>query len=169
MKIYLAGSSKQRSFIAYLARQIEQQGHEITHKWWVDYNDDMVFFRSAALADLNGVRAAEVVVAVLDHEQVSPGAHLEMGYALALGRPILALLSDSYNQLRENIWLHLREVTKANQRELSPAYLGKLIELAAQVGAAESMARAARSQSIAAYRLACESSGVTPMMDRANQ
>lgn len=119
MRIYLAGSSKQRPFIAYLARQIEQQGHEITHKWWVDYNDDMETFGQAARADLEGIAEASVLVAILDHMEISPGAHLEMGYALALQIPILAIVSDFRTWTRNSIWLHLPGVVVVDQAELA--------------------------------------------------
>lgn len=43
---------------------------------------------------LKGVREADIVVAVLDGEDVDSGTAVEIGYALALGRPIVGLRTD---------------------------------------------------------------------------
>lgn len=119
MRIYLAGSSKQRPFVAYLARQIEQQGHQISHPWWVDYDDtDRRKFAQAAQDDLRGVAEADAFIAVLDGSQPSLGAHLEMGYAMALQIPTLALVS-TYDMLESHIWLHLPNVVVAGLEEMA--------------------------------------------------
>lgn len=116
MKIYLAGSSKQRGFLVKLARLIEQQGHTITHKWWEHFaywwtgDEEGPDFYEAAKADLQGVRDANALIVVMDHDFVSPGAHFEMGFAFALGLPILVLVSDLEKCRRTNIWLQLDEV-----------------------------------------------------------
>ena len=43
---------------------------------------------------LRGVREADIVVAVLEGEGVDSGTAMELGYALALGRPIIGLRTD---------------------------------------------------------------------------
>lgn len=129
MKIYLAGASKQRAFIARLANLAEAQGHTITHRWWDCFTSRWTLnhtFEDAARADLAGVATCEVFVVVLDDVIHSPGAHLEMGYALALRKPVLAILTDWDKQLRENIWLHLPSVRLCQMDEDLDAKLSGL-------------------------------------------
>ena len=45
-------------------------------------------------ACLRGVREADIVVAVLEGEDVDSGTAVEIGYALALGRPIVGVRTD---------------------------------------------------------------------------
>lgn len=110
MKLYFAGHSKQRVRVAKLAKAAESQGHTITHRWWEVMNNPKVDYCRAAIDDLRGVAECEALVAVLDDVMISPGAHLELGYALALRKPILVIVADWDRQLQESIWLHLPQV-----------------------------------------------------------
>jgi nucleoside 2-deoxyribosyltransferase len=48
-------------------------------------------------ADILGLTAADVVVAVLDHRALDEGTVYEIGYAQALGKPVVAICScDRY-------------------------------------------------------------------------
>lgn len=129
MRLYLAGASKQRAFIANLAGAIERQGHTITHKWWANFCTRWTLGRSfsqSAKDDLAGVADCEVLVIVMDDRTVSPGAHLELGYALALRKPVLAILTNWDKQLHESIWLHLESIRLCQMDEDLDVKLGGL-------------------------------------------
>jgi nucleoside 2-deoxyribosyltransferase len=101
MLLYLAGplfSVAQRDFNRHLATEIEGADRSISV---VLPQDRAKLFlgqpgaHQAIFEDcLTGVRDADVVVAILDGEDVDSGTALEMGYAMALGRPILGLRTD---------------------------------------------------------------------------
>lgn len=117
MKLYFAGASKQRFHIARLAKAAESQGHTVTHRWWEVMDNPKVDYCRAAIDDLQGVADCEALVAVLDDVLISPGAHLELGYALALQKPILVIVTDWDRQLQESIWLHLPQIALVQMGE----------------------------------------------------
>lgn len=91
MKLYLAGSSKERRTIAAYMHELTRAGHVITHDWvaamdacpLAEADLDVSDARRYALDDLRGVRAADVVW-FLAPETISTGAWVELGYALGI-------------------------------------------------------------------------------------
>lgn len=88
MKIYVASSFEQKEATKQAHELLERAGHEITldwttHKWLNGEDDDQkeVLYREYAVADVEGVMAADVFILLLG-ERKSAGAHIELGIAL---------------------------------------------------------------------------------------
>mgnify|MGYP001594002866 CR=1 FL=1 len=94
MKIYVAGNRHDIPRIQHLMAKIEQMGHTITHDWTEQSKGlDAEAYSTSELArkaveDIEGVRKAELVVALLDQDLIYRGALGEVGAALALGKPV---------------------------------------------------------------------------------
>jgi nucleoside 2-deoxyribosyltransferase len=95
VRIYVAGKWSRRAEAAALARRLEKQGHEITHPWWehedplpgtIEEADRNRFYARCAADDLGAVQRADLVVLI--HDPGCRGAFVELGAALAYGKPI---------------------------------------------------------------------------------
>lgn len=113
MKIYLAAPFAARELTLGLASQLTSEGNECTSSWLLstrpitdkalgpslDTSDDDVV--AHALGDLDDVRRADVLIhlsaswvleqGVEDRRLHTGGRHVEIGFALALGRPVVSL------------------------------------------------------------------------------
>jgi nucleoside 2-deoxyribosyltransferase len=90
VNVYIATSTRNTDAYHRTRQALEAAGHTITHDWTRDLPDKdpppgQGF--AAALADIRGVAAADVVVA-LWHPDVY-GTLVEIGYAIARSRPVL--------------------------------------------------------------------------------
>jgi nucleoside 2-deoxyribosyltransferase len=98
MRIYLAGPSAELPRVKHWAEALELHHLEITHRWWQSVEDpdmphDSVLSAEQQLqyarADLRGIDCADVVWALWPTERGrSMGTAIEIGYALAKGRPL---------------------------------------------------------------------------------
>jgi nucleoside 2-deoxyribosyltransferase len=97
MRIYLAGplfTQAERDWNERLAQALTKAGHTVflpqveTQK--LPHPDAGLIFQT----DLEGVRTAEAVVAVLDGADADSGTCFECGIAYALGIPIVAVRTD---------------------------------------------------------------------------
>lgn len=77
-----------------IAAQFEASGHVLTERWWevegsADYSNPKHYgmYEDRAVADFMGVVNADAVV-VINHEK-SEGKAVEMGFAIALFKPII--------------------------------------------------------------------------------
>ena len=99
MKVFLAAplfNEAERLFNSKIARELRAKGFEVwlaqeapfikqgTHK-----EKKMIYE-----GDISALKASDVVVAVLDGMEVDAGVAYEMGYAKALGEPIIGLKTD---------------------------------------------------------------------------
>lgn len=99
MKVFLAAplfSEAERLFNSKVAGELREKGFEVwlaqeapfiqqgTHKEKKMIYED----------DVSALNASDVVVAVLDGMEVDAGVAYEMGYAKALGKPIVGLKTD---------------------------------------------------------------------------
>ena len=99
MRVYLAGpvfSDAERQFNLALATRLEAAGHTV----FLPQRDapPAVGAGYAARvfgADLEGLRRADVVVAVCDGAQVDDGTAWEIGFARARGLPVVGLRTDT--------------------------------------------------------------------------
>jgi len=98
-RLYLAGplfTVAERQFNASLARRLQKLGYRV----FLPQRDAMAGrgrHRTRRLYQqcLDGLRAAEIVVAVCDGPTADDGTAWEIGYAAAAGKPVYALRTDS--------------------------------------------------------------------------
>jgi nucleoside 2-deoxyribosyltransferase len=97
MRIYFAGplfTQAERAWNVQLADRLAEAGHEVflpqnEVKAIASLDADVIF-----QIDVDGVRAADAVVAVLDGADPDSGTCFECGLAYALGIPIVAVRTD---------------------------------------------------------------------------
>lgn len=100
MKLYLAGRYSQKDEISVYARDLEKRGAIVTSSWLQephnpntnlhDVSDDLL--EKYQKVDLDDIRRADGMVFFSQPPTVPTlrgGRHVEFGYALALGKPIL--------------------------------------------------------------------------------
>lgn len=116
---YVAGKwtdgPKIREVMAHLAKN----GIEITHDWTsyeiippgkvLTREEDFARLQDCADHDIDGVRRAEVVVALLtDAKYPYRGTCAEFGAALALGKPVILVIPPECDVLRYNCFMQHR-------------------------------------------------------------
>jgi len=104
--VYIASSSKFIEECEKVSILIEEMDFVVTRKWWKHYikdspnypktmpdndfyNDPSVKFISAL--DFHAVEQADLVIVITFDEYKLTGAEIELGYALALGKPVIIL------------------------------------------------------------------------------
>lgn len=92
LSIYLSAKWESREDARALGERLEQHGYRITHKWWYFHGSD----REQAVADLDGVRSAEILVVLLEPNRQYKGVWVELGAALALARPVVVMGDGQY-------------------------------------------------------------------------
>ena len=115
MKVYLAARYTRKDEIAQYVKLFEAVGIKVTSTWMTephggqvqlaDVRDDQL--REYALRDLEEIKAANIFILFSESDQTANrrgGRHVEHGYALALGKPILVVGP------RENIFHYLDNV-----------------------------------------------------------
>ncbi len=97
MKLYLAGplfTQAERAWNLALAALIESAGHSVflpqVEVQAIESLDAETIFR----IDVDGVRSADAIVAILDGADPDSGTSFECGLAFALGKPIIVVRSD---------------------------------------------------------------------------
>lgn len=104
MKIYLASKFNLKDDVQYLSNLLEEEGHEITVKWWEkdfkkefgEISDDEWYtlpdIESVCSRNFRGIDEADVVILIASLEaQKFNGANIEMGYALAKGKKVMSI------------------------------------------------------------------------------
>jgi nucleoside 2-deoxyribosyltransferase len=119
MKVYLAAQYYRRDAMRGFAYMLKDIGIEVTSSWLrerADVNSDLSdnsheFLRRHARNDIADIEAADVLI-LFTVDPILPtkrgGRHVELGYALALGKKIIICGP------RENIFHHLPEVMQFN-------------------------------------------------------
>ena len=90
--IYLAAPFELISVMGVLAADLTRAGFTIRASWLLADPDDLDLYAADALRDLTDIDAADIVVVANPPEYYrsgSGGRHVEMGYALALGKPVV--------------------------------------------------------------------------------
>lgn len=104
MKIYIASSFDEAALCAATATVLEHQGHQIPDIWWnvktkeqFVAQDDAAFYsapivQAIAARHWRTIRDCDMLLIIsnLDRERSFTGANVEAGYALALGKPVVA-------------------------------------------------------------------------------
>jgi nucleoside 2-deoxyribosyltransferase len=97
-KVYVAASSNQLERAKQTMAVLEERGYTVTHDWVTEVEvvgeanpvgASMTARANWAKADLSGVAAADVMLLLMPAEG-GFGAAVELGYALALGIPVVA-------------------------------------------------------------------------------
>jgi nucleoside 2-deoxyribosyltransferase len=93
VKLYLASALSNQVLVSDVVEWLRAGGHEVTYDWTThgSLQAKHAFGRewhATATAELQGVRDADAVVGIL---RGGRGTHVELGAALALGRPVLLL------------------------------------------------------------------------------
>ncbi|QDV32827.1 nucleoside 2-deoxyribosyltransferase [Tautonia plasticadhaerens] len=97
MRIYLAGplfTQAERSWNATIARALADGGHDVFLPQSEIQHLDELRAEPVFRLDVDGVRSADLLVAVLDGADPDSGTSFECGLAFALGIPILAVRTD---------------------------------------------------------------------------
>lgn len=98
LKIYLAAASSQWQEARRLIELLAPLGYVQTHDWTleiehlVNTGKPPLTPEGIVAADLGGVLAADVLVLALHPDSPTVGAWVELGYALAHGKPVVAYL-----------------------------------------------------------------------------
>ena len=87
MNVYVAAKWEDKDRARDIMYSVCYAGHTITHDWTIN----SVFGVTAAAADVNGVIAADALVAVVEREFQWKGMWVEMGIAIGYGKPIYML------------------------------------------------------------------------------
>ena len=87
LKIYVAGKYEEKERIREVMNILRGVGHTIT----VDWTEDAQNTRQQAIKDLRGVADADIYVGVFEKDLPYKGALVELGAALALGKPVYIL------------------------------------------------------------------------------
>lgn len=109
MKVYIAAPYPVRDRAATMMRVLELRGVEVTSRW-LKAPDTMC--DEHARKDLEDVAAADVLLALNPEgweDKGTGGRHVELGYAIALGKPIL-LVGE-----RTNIFHYLSSIVQVDE------------------------------------------------------
>ena len=108
MHIYIAAPWDYRDQMDSLAKNFEDAGHTISHKWWSTEAKDNTSPREQAEADIRGVRDSQCVI--LMNFKMSEGKAVEQGIAIADFIPIIGV-SSSGRMLSNNVFHTLDNYT----------------------------------------------------------
>ena len=103
MKIYIAAKYQMKNRFRKYAELLEENGHAITSSWL--YRPDVTTMYEGKMAeyasnDLIGIQMADLVV-VMDTGTETGGYWVELGYALAMGKPIIVFTGHPRNVFLE--------------------------------------------------------------------
>jgi len=99
MKVFLAAplfSEAERDFNSKVAKRLRDRGFEV----WLAQESPFIHEGTSKEKekiyeeDVSALKACNVVVAVLDGVEVDSGVAFEMGYAVAIGKPVIGLKTD---------------------------------------------------------------------------
>lgn len=105
MRIYLTARWARRDEMKLHRQELQKLGHEVTSRWLDEV--DGVSPADAAAVDLNDIDDAEALIVFTDAPDVgysTGGRHVEMGYAIGIGRHICVIGP------RENVFHHLPQM-----------------------------------------------------------
>jgi len=99
MKVFLAAplfSESEREFNSKIAKRLRENGFEVWLAQEAPFIQEGTHKEKKLIyeGDILALKASDAVVAVLDGMEVDAGVAYEMGYAKALGKPIVGLKTD---------------------------------------------------------------------------
>jgi nucleoside 2-deoxyribosyltransferase len=90
-RFYLATRKDRAAQAEALLKALNANGWERTHTWTANDGEGPKGYADTALAELAGVRKADVLIVLLPGGY---GTHVEIGAALALGKPVILHAPD---------------------------------------------------------------------------
>ena len=99
MKVFIAAplfSEAERYFNSKMAKRLRDRGFEV----WLAQESPFIHEGTSKEKekiyeeDISALKACDVIVAVLDGAEVDSGVAFEMGYAVAIGKPVVGLKTD---------------------------------------------------------------------------
>ena len=99
MKVFLAAplfSEAERDFNSKVAKKLRDEGFQV----WLAQESPFIHEGTSKEKqkiyeeDISALKACDIVVAVLDGVEVDSGVAFEMGYAAAIGKPVMGLKTD---------------------------------------------------------------------------
>lgn len=87
MNVYVAAKWEERERAREIMYEIVHAGHHITHDWTLN----SAFAATAAKADVNGVIAADAIVAIVEKDLPWKGMWVEIGIGIGYGKSIFML------------------------------------------------------------------------------
>jgi nucleoside 2-deoxyribosyltransferase len=96
VKIFVSGKLGSESRVNEAMELVRERGHEVTFDWTTirhlrPYEENTEESSVAALLEVSGVRDADILLSLVDDRGI--GLFVELGVALALDKPILAVYS----------------------------------------------------------------------------
>ena len=108
MKVFLAAplfSEAERMFNSKIAKRLRENGFEVWLAQEAPFIQEGTHKEKKPIyeGDILALKASDAVVAVLDGMEVDAGVAYEMGYAKALGKPIVGLKTDyrTFSEMEE--------------------------------------------------------------------
>ena len=112
MKVYVAASVMRAASARSVAEEIEQypELQVMTRRYYEDFTADSTPARNRIVArsDIRDLTMSDVFV-YYDSPVISAGRNTELGYALAMGKPIF-ILNEHNGSRSENVFFSLAEV-----------------------------------------------------------
>ena len=99
MKVFLAAplfNNAEREFNSKIAKRLREKGFEVWLAQEASFIQQGTHKEKKAIyeGDVSALKASDMVVAVLDGMEVDAGVAYEIGFAKALGKPIIGLKTD---------------------------------------------------------------------------
>lgn len=99
MKVFLAAplfSEAERDFNSKVAKRLREEGFQVWLAQEAPFIHEGTFKEKEKIheEDVSALKLCDVVVAVLDGVEVDSGVAFEMGYAVAVGKPVMGLKTD---------------------------------------------------------------------------
>jgi nucleoside 2-deoxyribosyltransferase len=108
MKVFLAAplfSEAEREFNSKIAKRLRENGFEVWLAQEAPFIQHSTHKEKKRIyeGDISALKSSEVVAAVLDGMEVDAGVAYEIGYATALGKPIVGLKTDyrAFSEMEE--------------------------------------------------------------------
>lgn len=94
MTLYLAGKFRWRMVIRQIATKLTTHGHIINSRWLTGHDGPMspevqALYAAEDFEDIKSVDAVVVFQLPCDEPEPSIGRHIELGYALGIGKPVI--------------------------------------------------------------------------------
>lgn len=110
--ITACGSGKNRGLIHDICKKLEEKGHIVLtpplhnldkymHDGSIDEEGELLLWKGATFAHFNRVKTANICIMVNPNGYLGVGSTLELGYAVSLGKLIIALQHDKEEPARD--------------------------------------------------------------------
>jgi len=114
MKVFLAAplfSEAEREFNSQTAKRLRENGFEVWLAQEASFIQQGIHKENKTIyeGDILALKTSDALVAILDGVDVDAGVAFEIGYAKALGKPIIGLKTD-YRTILQHLLKHLSNI-----------------------------------------------------------